>query len=159
MRSHRGYFSVRWIVDRTHSDRGQVDCESTVSSFADLIASRRDWIEQVLKPWCRVAALKDLKRAELEWADIAGKVDAKATLWSWAWGRFPDIVHEGLVGVDETNAVRVTLKSGQVYIGYPDNRKSEGGRLILVSAASAGSARASEIGPISIDDIAKIERI
>lgn len=130
-----------------------------MSSFADLIASRREWIEQVLKPWCRVAAIKDLKRAELEWADIAGKVDAKATLWSWAWGRFPEVVHEGLVGVDETNAVRVTLKSGHVHIGYPDNRKSEGGRLILLSAESASSGRANEIGPISIDDIARIERI
>jgi hypothetical protein len=130
-----------------------------VSSFADLIASRRDWIEQVLKPWCRVAGLKDLKRAEPEWADIAGKVDAKATLWTWAWGRFPDIVHEGLVGVDETNAVRVTLKNGQSHAGYPDNRKTDGGRLILVSAESAGPGRAAEIGPISIDDIAQIERI
>jgi len=130
-----------------------------VSSFADLIASRRDWIDQVLKPWCRVAGLKDLKRAELEWADIAGKVDAKATLWTWAWGRFPDIVHEGLVGVDETNAVRVTLKNGQSHAGYPDNRKTEGGRLILVSAEPAASGRAAEIGPISIDDIAQIERI
>jgi hypothetical protein len=130
-----------------------------VSSFADLIASRRDWIDQVLKPWCRVAGLKDLKRAELEWADIAGKVDAKATLWTWAWGRFPDIVHEGLVGVDETNAVRVTLKNGQSHAGYPDNRKTEGGRLNLVSAEPAASGRAAEIGPISIDDIAQIERI
>jgi hypothetical protein len=130
-----------------------------VSSFADLIASRRDWIEQVLKPWCRVAGLKDLKRAELEWADIAGKVDAKATLWTWAWGRFPEIVHEGFVGVDETNAVRVKLKNGQSHAGYPDNRKTEGGRLILLSAEPAGPGRAAEIGPISIDDIAQIERI
>jgi hypothetical protein len=129
-----------------------------VSSFADLIASRRDWIEHVLKPWCRVALLKDLKRAELEWADIAGKVDPKATLWTWAWGRFPAIVHEGLVGVDETNAVRVTLKSGEVHTGYPDNRKSEAGRLILVSAEPSASGRSGEIGPISIDDIAQIER-
>jgi hypothetical protein len=130
-----------------------------MSTFADLIASRRDWIEQVLKPWCRVAGLKDLKRAELEWADIAGKVDAKATLWTWAWGRFPDIVHEGLVGVDETNAVRVTLKNGQSHAGYPDNRQTEGGRLILVSAEPAAPGGSAEIGPISIDDIAQIERI
>ena len=135
-----------------------------MNSFADLIASRREWIEQTLKPWCRVAALKDLKRAELEWEDIAGKVDPKATLWTWAWGRFPSIVHEGLAGVDETHAVRVTLKSGQVHLGYPDNRKSDGGRLVLLSTVSTepgestGPGRVAEIGPISIDDIAQIER-
>jgi hypothetical protein len=119
-----------------------------VNSFADLIASRREWIEQTLKPWCRVAALKDLKRAELEWEDIAGKVDPKATLWTWAWGRFPSIVH----------AVRVTLKSGQVHLGYPDNRKSDGGRLVLLSTESTGPGRVAEIGPISIDDITQVER-
>jgi hypothetical protein len=141
-----------------------------MSGFADLIASRLNWIEQTLKPWCRVAALKDLKRAELEWEDIAGKVDPKATLWTWAWGRFPNIVHEGLAGVDETHAVRVTLKSGQAHTGYPDNRKSEGGRLVLLSTESTGTGestgpgestgtgRIAEIGPISIDDIAQIER-
>jgi hypothetical protein len=130
-----------------------------VTSFADLIASRREWIEQTLKPWCRVAALKDLKRAELEWEDIAGKVDPKATLWTWAWGRFPSIVHEGLVGVDETHAVRVALKNGDAHVGYPDNRNSEGGRLILLSTESTGPGRVAEIGPISIDDIAQIERV
>ena len=135
-----------------------------MNSFADLIASRREWIEQTLKPWCRVAVLKDLKRAELEWEDIAGKVDSKATLWTWAWGRFPSIVHEGLAGVDETHAVRVTLKSGQVHLGYPDNRMSDGGRLVLLSTVSTepgestGPGQIAEIGPISIDDIAQIER-
>jgi hypothetical protein len=130
-----------------------------VSGFADLIASRRDWIERVLKPWCRVAKLADLKRAELEWDDIAGKVDPKATLWTWAWSRFPDVVHEGLVGVDETHAVRVTLENGETRSGYPDNRKTEGGRLCLVSVEPTGPGGSAEIGPISIDDIARIERI
>jgi hypothetical protein len=130
-----------------------------VSSFLDLIASRREWIEQVLKPWCRVAELKDLKRAELEWEDIAGKVDPKATLWTWAWSRFPHIVHEGLAGVDETHAVRLTLKGGQCHAGYPDNRKSEGGRLVLLSADPVGPGKHPEIGPISIDDIVRIDRI
>jgi hypothetical protein len=130
-----------------------------VSSFADLISSRLEWIEQTLKPWCRGAARKDLQRAELEWEDIAGKVDPKATLWTWAWSRFPEIVHEGLAGVNETHAVRITLKDGQAHVGYPDNRKSEGGRLILLSAESAGPGRSAEIGPISIDDIVSIERV
>ena len=130
-----------------------------VNTFADLIASRRNWLEQVLKPWCRSARLADLKRAELEWEDIAGKVDPKSTLWTWAWGRFPEIVHEGLAGVNETNAVRVTLRNEQVHSGYPDNRKSAAGRLFLLSDEPRASGGASEIGPISIDDIVRIERV
>ena len=99
-----------------------------------------------------------LERAELEWEDIAGKVDPKATLWTWAWGRFPSIVHEGLAGVDETHAVRVTLKSGQVHLGYPDNRKSDGGGWSCFRPSRRPAGRVAEIGPISIDDIAQIER-
>jgi hypothetical protein len=142
-----------------HAGRGfPPKVTSAVSRFADLIASRRDWIERVLKPWCRGAPLEHLKRAELEWDDIAGKVDAKATLWTWAWGRFPDIVHEGLAGVDETHAVRVTLKRGRTHIGYPDNRKTTGGQLFLLSAEPEASGRAADIGPLSIDEIVRIDR-
>jgi len=130
-----------------------------VSTYTELVNSRREWIELVLKPWCRVARLTDLKRAALEWEDIAGKVDPKVTLWTWAWSRFPDIVHEGLSGVDETHAVRITLKNGAAHVGYPNNRKSEGGRLFLLSIESTGPGRVAEIGPISIDDIAHIERV
>jgi hypothetical protein len=129
-----------------------------VATFADLVASRRAWIEETLRPWCVAAPLKELKRAELEWEDIAGKADPKATLWTWAWGRFPAIVHEGLAGVNETHAVRVTLKSGQQHTGYPDNRRSEAGRLVLLTSERIGAGRAAEIGPIAIDDIASIER-
>jgi hypothetical protein len=129
-----------------------------VATFADLVASRRAWIEGTLRPWCQAAPLKDLKRAELEWEDIAGKVDPEATLWTWAWSRFPAIVHEGLAGVNETHAVRVTLKNGRQHTGYPDNRRSEGGRLILLSVEPAEAGRAAEVGPIAIDDITQIER-
>ena len=72
-----------------------------------------------------------MKRAELEWADLAGRIDPQATLWTWAWSRFPDLVHEQLAGVDETHEVRVTLKNGAAYVGYPDNRKTKAGRLVL----------------------------
>lgn len=130
-----------------------------MASFAELIGSRREWIDQTLKPWCRSASLKDLLRAELEWEDIAGKVDAKATLWSWAWSRFPNIVHEELAGVDETHAIKVSLKNGQSHTGFPDNRKSEKGRLFLLLVQPVGPGGPAEIGPISIDDIASIERI
>jgi hypothetical protein len=128
-------------------------------SFAELIASRREWIEQTLKPWCLAAPLQELRRAELEWEDIAGKVDPKATLWTWAWSRFPNIVHEGLAGVNETNAVRIALKNGDSHVGFPDNRKSEQGRLVLVLAESAGPGRSRETNPISIDEIVSVDRV
>ncbi|MCA9051772.1 MAG: hypothetical protein KDA89_23705, partial [Planctomycetaceae bacterium] len=51
-------------------------------SFAALAASRREWIDSVLRPWCRQANLKDLRQAESEWTDIAGRVDVAATLWT-----------------------------------------------------------------------------
>jgi hypothetical protein len=123
-----------------------------VSPFDELVASRRSWIDEVLKPWCRRAPLADLKRAELEWSDLAGRIDPLATLWTWAWGRFPDLVHEQLPGVNETNEVRVTLKNGAEHVGFPDNRKSTTGRLVLAT-------RAGEAGPWPIDQIAEAKRI
>jgi hypothetical protein len=130
-----------------------------VNTFADLVGQRRAWIDNVLKPWCRCACLADLKRAEAEWGDLAGRVDVKATLWSWAWSRFPQLVHEQFAGIDETHELRVTLRSGTIYVGYADNRKSEGGRLVLLlsSASAHGSLKESE--PLSIDDIAVVERM
>ncbi|MEX0703672.1 MAG: hypothetical protein WD069_16365, partial [Planctomycetales bacterium] len=116
-------------------------------SFAELAASRREWIDRVLRPWCARAARRDLLQAEQEWQDIAGRVDPQATLWTWAWGRFPDLVHEGIAGVDETAAVRVRLRDGSSHEGYPDNRLSRAGRLVLLTETG-------ESGPLSIDDIA-----
>lgn len=123
-----------------------------MSPFDELVASRRSWIDEVLKPWCRRAPLADLKRAELEWSDLAGRIDPLATLWTWAWGRFPDLVHEQLPGVNETHEVRVTLKNGAEHIGFPDNRRSAAGRLVLATRSGEG-------GPWPIDQIAEVKRI
>jgi hypothetical protein len=130
-----------------------------VNTFVDLVASRRGWIEQVLMPWCQTASLADLKRAELEWADLAGKIDADATLWTWAWSRFPGLVHAELGGVDETYEVRVTLKNGQEYAGYPDNRKSKQGQLVLATTEQEPTRRLVERGPWPIDQIAAVTRV
>jgi hypothetical protein len=130
-----------------------------VSSLDELVASRRAWIEEILKPWCRQASLADLKRAELEWAELAGRIDAQSTLWTWAWGRFPDLIHEPLAGVNETHEVAVTLADGSEYVGYPDNRKSQAGRLVLSSTENGPTRRLVEHGPWPIDTIAAVTRL
>ena len=126
-----------------------------LSSFEEIVASRREWIDNVLRPWCREAALKDLLRAELEWGDIAGRVDPQATLWTWAWGRFPALIHEGLSGVNETREVRVMLHNGSAVTGFPDNLRSQQGKLVLVGRSAAGELL--EYGPYSIDEIAAVD--
>ena len=80
-------------------------------SFDALAASRRAWIDDVLRPWCREARRTDLLKAEQEWNDIAGKVDADRTLWLWAWSRFPCLYVDGLGGLEESWEVRVTLRA------------------------------------------------
>lgn len=126
------------------------DEAAVTPSFADLVASRKAWIQDSLRVWCRQAARRDLLRAEQEWFDIAGKADPAKTLWPWAWSRFPDLVHEGL-GIDETAEIVATLKSGDTIRGYPDARQSAAGFLVLVGSAGASP-------PLSIDDLAAIER-
>lgn len=124
-------------------------------TFDELASSRRSWINDVLVPWCRHAARTDLIKAQMDWGNLAGQVAPKATLWVWAWSRFPVLVHDGLPGLSETNEVRVTLKSGSVLLGYPDNRESELGQLVLVVANNTG--RLEHAAPISIDEIATVE--
>jgi len=130
-----------------------------MTTFQELAASRREWIETVLKPWCMAAPLSQLRRAEMEWDDIAGRVDPEATLWTWAWSRFPDLMHEGISGVNETSPVCVTLKDSTTLSGFPDGRKSKRGQLFLFKASADGSSRMEELGPVSIDDMATVERI
>ncbi|MBT4868245.1 MAG: hypothetical protein HON53_24325 [Planctomycetaceae bacterium] len=124
-----------------------------MASFDELVTSRRAWIDDVLQPWCRDAALADLLKAEAEWNDIAGRVDSAATLWTWAWGRFPALVHEELSGVNETREVRLTLSDGREVAGYPDARSCESGRLLLLESSTSGNQ---EHGPYSIDEIAAV---
>jgi hypothetical protein len=119
--------------------------------FQQLAESRRQWIQDVLIPWCAVATLRDLREAEHDWNNIAGRVDPKATLWSWAWGRFPDLVHGSLPGVNETIEVAVTLSSGETVIGYPENTLTVGGQLILLGRSESGEMK--PLGPFSIDNV------
>ena len=130
-----------------------------MATFEELVASRKDWIEDVLKPWCREADLNDLKKAASEWGDIAGRVDPEATLWSWAWSRFPDLVDEEFAGVNETYEVRVTLKDGHEVLGFPNARSSKQGQLVLLCTARSASPGAEERGPYSIDEIASVAKV
>ncbi len=126
-----------------------------MATFEELITSRKQWIEEVLKPWCREAGRKDLLRAAMEWGDIAGRVDADATLWTWAWSRFPELVHEGLSGVNETRPVAVTLTNGEKIRGFPDARLSTEGRLVLIPDEEGAAPH----GPVSMDDIRRVEPV
>lgn len=123
-----------------------------VQTFEDLATSRREWIESILRPWCRQAGLTQLKQAAMEWHDFAGRVDMQATLWTWAWERHPAIVHDDLPGVNETHQVTVTLQDGRTVSGFPDGRKSLHGQLILIDDGQ-------EHGPFSIDDVTAVERL
>lgn len=128
------------------------------SSFEDLATSRRNWIDEILHPWCLNATKKQLRQASLEWMDIAGRVDMNATLWTWAWERFPVLTHPDLAGVNETFQVRVHLTNGDTYEGFPDSRQSLNGDLMLTGRNNL-TDEAEELGPFSIDDMASVERL
>lgn len=121
-----------------------------MTTFDELTASRRAWIHDVLMPWCRTARRADLLKAEQEWNDIAGRVAPERTLWLWAWSRFPCLFTEGLGGLEESWPVRVTLRDGRTFEGYPDNRNSARGELQVLT--KEGEER------VIIDDIASAER-
>lgn len=128
-----------------------------MSTFNELVASRKAWLSDVLQPWCRNASLIALRQAELDWIDIAGKVTPEKTLWPWAWSRFPDLVHESL-GIEETAEVEVTLHDGHTVRGFPDSRASQQGRLVLWGADETGE-EPRELGPFSIEQIAAVKRL
>jgi len=126
------------------------------ATFDFLVESRKSWIQAVLRPWCQSATLKELKKADQEWFDIAGKADPKATLWTWAWERFPAIVHPDLPGVHETYEVTVTLRDGRSLTGFPDNRATQKGMLVLVGTNPDGGL--ASLGPFCIDDVTAVVR-
>jgi hypothetical protein len=149
-----------WVHVKNYHATKRASDQTTVTpmpTFADLVASRREWIESTLKPWCRQAARADLLLAEQEWLNIAGQVNPEKTLWLWAWSRFPALYVEDLPGIEESYAVTVTLRDGNRQTGYPDARRSRQGRLVLIGARQDG--RDDESGPLSIDDVREIRRL
>ncbi len=128
-------------------------------TFAELVVSRQQWLQEVLKPWCLAAPWKELFQAEQDWTNLAGQVDPQGTLWAWAWSRFPALVCEGLAGIEETHFIRVTTRDGQVLTGYPDNRESRHGKLRLLCETSPGSGQHELSEAISIDDVVAVDRL
>lgn len=124
-----------------------------MTSYEQLAASRKAWIDDVLVAWCREAPRGELLKAEADWANIAGQVDPEATLWTWAWGRFPALVHPEMSGLDETREACVRLADGTEHRGFPDARRSRQGELWL---AGPHAGPESEAGPFSIDAIAEV---
>ena len=125
-------------------------------TFTDLVASRKEWIENTLKPWCQTASASELVIADDQWLDLAGRAEPLATLWTWAWGRFPDLIHDGLIGIDETHEVEVTLHDGSKTVGYPDASQSRQGHLALVQTSGSPNR---ESDSLSIDEIDSVRRI
>ncbi len=127
-----------------------------MNSFEDLVTARKNWINEVLRPWCVAARRSELLKAEPDWVDIAGKVSPDKTLWLWAWSRFPELIHETL-GIEETREMEVELTDGRVIRGFPDARKSLRGQLV-VWGQSEPTGSACELGPFPIDDIVSVRR-
>lgn len=130
-----------------------------VMTFEELAASRRDWISNVLQPWCEQARQSELKRAHDEWNDLAGRVDPTVTLWFWAWRRFPDLINSDLGRFDESAVIRLVLSDGREVTGTPDARASRGGQIVLVCRPVDGSRGFVDAGPFSIDEIVSAERM
>jgi hypothetical protein len=129
-----------------------------MNTFAELVASRKAWIDRDLKPWCTQAALKDLRLAEQAWPDIAGKVDPEKTLWFWAWTRFPDLVNAELMAIEETHPVTIRLKDERAFTGFPDGRQCRQGALVLLCADPDRPRRFIDEGPFTLDEIASVVR-
>lgn len=123
------------------------------SSFTALVAARRAWIEGTLRPWCRAAGRTELRLAEAAWADLAGDVSPRETLWAWAWERFPALCEPGLAPPSESRPVRVALTDGSAVVGTPDGRRSMRGELWLVTRGAEGWE---DRGPFPLDEIASV---
>ncbi|RMG39101.1 MAG: hypothetical protein D6725_05840 [Planctomycetota bacterium] len=121
-------------------------------TFDELVQSRRKWIEEVLRPWCRRAARADLLAAEAQWTDLAGQVDPQETLWPWAWSRFEGLVHPELQRLDESREVTIVLRDGRRVRGFPDGRESRRDELVLFRI-DPRTREHQRFGPLRIDQI------
>lgn len=127
-------------------------------TYESVALSRRKWLDEILAPWCKSSSRKELRLAEGDWVNLAGKVAPEKSLWFWAWSRFPDLVEPELQAINETHQIRVTIGMGDIYEGYPDARESTNGVLVLL-CRDPSTGRYEQTGPFSLDDIRSVERI
>lgn len=123
-------------------------------TYEELGRSRREWIDGVLVEWCRQADRAELLKAEADWTNIAGQVDPEATLWTWAWSRFPALVHPEMNGLDETRELRVRLVDGRELTGFVNARRSRRGELVLT--CTSGETSGKDVGPFRLDEFAEV---
>ena len=103
-----------------------------MSTTAEIIASRRLWIDEALRPWCAAASAKELRQAEQDWLDLAGRISPDFSLWMWAWSRYPGLVIPDLWRMDEAVELRVELAGEQVLVGFADARRTKRDQLVLI---------------------------
>ena len=76
--------------------------------------SSRQWIDEVLKPWCQRAERKDLRLAEMEWQDIAGRAAAESDRQRLTRQQTLEatraLCHEGLQTVLGSTRLRCSMK-------------------------------------------------
>ncbi|QDV31048.1 hypothetical protein Spb1_29850 [Planctopirus ephydatiae] len=130
---------------------------SDVTDFVSLVESRKHWIQQVLRPWCRSAPVTELRLAALNWVDLAGQISPDATLWPWAWERFEGVIHTEL-GFDESRQWKVSLRNGSEASGYINGRLSRGEQIVLVYRDSH-SEQLTTTSPIGLDEISSIRSL
>lgn len=118
-----------------------------MTTFLDLAASRRQWIEEVLRPWCMHARSAELHRAEQEWLDVAGRISPDFSLWMWAWSRYPGLVIADLWRIDEAVELQIELADGRAVTGFADTRQSHQDLLVVLVTADRSSIT------INLDDI------
>ena len=121
------------------------------TTYAELVQSRRTWLSHELEGWCRRATVAELQLAEVEWPDLAGRINPDVTLWRWAWSRFPGLVHAEL-GLDESRLVSLQLKDGRCFVGYPNSRRSQKNLLTIYGQADEQQPW-EDHGPFSLDEI------
>ena len=71
----------------------------------------------------------------------------------------PALVNQELQGIDETTAVRVSLRDGRVASGFPDARESQHGELYLLGLDPGQPRKSILLGPFTIDDVVTVDKI
>lgn len=146
---------VRGIWERTGPVSLSQDKRGlTGTALDDLIVARRQWIDEVLRPWCARATHAELKLAEFLWLDLAGRVPPEETLRVWAWERFAGFV-DPTEGLSEAREWTFQHRDGRTVTGFIDRRESGCGTLAICTRNPV-TGRIETVGPWSVDEVVAI---